>query len=135
MDRTIVSSCHSLRLIPLGRIKRFARLKSKVILLTLGEAEDAEAIPGSLKVAMTSDNGLIKTQITFERSNVSPLVADALEDYKALHLVATYVDENGRARVAGSPLWPLSLDYICEDGVFSVTLDGSDIRTHAFLAD
>lgn len=93
------------------------------------------AVPGSVKVSTTSDNGIIKKKITFERSDVSGSSADALEGYKVSRLIATYVDESGKRRVAGSPDWPLSLDYSIGDGVFSVTLQGEDTAPDAFLMD
>lgn len=135
MNRSTVSTCHSLKLIPLARLSRFAQIQSRVIILLLGEAIDAEAVPGTVKISTTTDNGKLKKKITFERSDVSEAVADLLEGYKVSRLVAVYVDESGKQRVAGSPDWPLSLDYTTEGGVFTVTLQGEDIRPDGFLAD
>lgn len=135
MNRSTVSTCHSLKIIPLSRLSRFARIQSRVIILLLGEAIDAEAVPGTVKISTTTDNGKLKKKITFERSDVSEAVADLLEVYKVSRLVAVYVDESGKQRVAGSPDWPLSLDYTTEGGVFTVTLQGEDIRPDGFLAD
>lgn len=135
MDRSTVSSCHSLKIIPLALLSRFARFGSRVSMMLLGEAIDAEAVPGSIKISTTTDNGKVKKKITFERSDVSAAVADRLDRFKVLRLVATYVDESGKRRVAGSPNWPLALDYITEGGVFSVNLQGEDVRPDAFLTD
>ena len=135
MNPSTVSTCHSLKLIPLARLSRFAQIQSRVIILLLGEAIDAEAVPGTVKISTTTDNGKLKKKITFERSDVSEAVADLLEGYKVSRLVAVYVDESGKQRVAGSPDWPLSLDYTTEGGVFTVTLQGEDIRPDGFLAD
>jgi len=66
---------------------------------------------------------------------VSESVADILEGYKVSRLVAVYIDESGKQRVAGSPDWPLTLDYTTEGGVFIVTLQGEDVRPDGFLAD
>ncbi len=60
------------------------------------------------------------------------ITADALGGYKVSRLIATYVDESGKRRVAGSPDWPLSLDYSIGDGVFSVTLQGEDTAPDRF---
>ncbi len=60
MTRSTVSSCHSLKIIPLSRVSRFARIKSRVVMLILGGEDDAVAVPGSVKVSTTSDNGIIK---------------------------------------------------------------------------
>lgn len=135
MNRSTVSSCHSLKLIPLVLLSRYARYGSKVTILLLDEAIDAKAVPGSVKISTVADNDKIKKTISFERSDVSDTSADRLERFKALRLVATYVDESGKQRIAGSPAWPLSLDYTTGDGVFSVTLQGEDIRPDGFLLD
>ncbi len=104
-------------------------------MLVLGGEDDALAVPGSIKVSSSSDGGILKKKITFERSDVSDKTADLLEGYKVSRLVATYVDESGKRRVAGSPDWPLTLDYNTGDGVFSVTLQGEDTAPDAFLLD
>lgn len=135
MNRSTVSTCHSLKIIPLARLSRFARIQSRVIIMLLGEAIDAEAVPGTVKISTTTDNGKLKKKITFERSDVSESVADILEGYKVSRLVAVYIDESGKQRVSGSPDWPLSLDYTTEGGVFIVTLQGEDVRPDGFLAD
>lgn len=135
MNRSTVSTCHSLKIIPLARLSRFARIQSRVIIMLLGEAIDAEAVPGTVKISTTTDNGKLKKKITFERSDVSESVADILEGYKVSRLVAVYIDESGKQRVSGSPDWPLSLEYTTEGGVFIVTLQGEDIRPDGFLAD
>ena len=135
MNRSTVSTCHSLKIIPLDRLSRFARIQSRVIIMLLGEAIDAEAVPGTVKISTTTDNGKLKKKITFERSDVSESVADILEGYKVSRLVAVYIDESGKQRVAGSPDWPLTLDYTTEGGVFIVTLQGEDVRPDGFLAD
>ena len=135
MPRNTISSCHSLRIIPISGLSQFARMKSRVIMSTIDGEEDAMAVPGSIKVSTSSDNGIIKKKITFERSDVSDGTADLLEEYKVSRLIATYVDESGKRRVAGSPDWPLSLDYSIGDGVFSVTLQGEDTAPDAFLMD
>lgn len=135
MDRFTISACHSLQLIPLGRVARFVRILSRVTMLLLGEAIDAVAVPGSIKMSTSSDKGKFKKKITFERSDVSESVTDMMERYKVMRLVATYVDESGKRRVCGSPDWPLTLDYTIEGGVFAVTLQGEDTKPDGFLVD
>lgn len=134
MDRSTVSTCHSLKIIPLSRLTRFARIKSRVVMMILGGADDAEAVPGSIKLSHSSEAGVVKKKITFERSDVSDITANLLDGYKVSRLIATYVDESGRQRVAGSPDFPLSLDYGTDGGVFTVTLQGEDTAPDAFLA-
>ncbi len=135
MDRSTVSACHSLKIIPISLLSRFARIRSKVVILMLGEPIDIKAVPGTIQISTADDEGKIKKKITFERSDVSDTTADLLEEYKVLRLVATYMDESGKMRVAGSPDWPLSLDYTIEGGVFSISLQGEDIHPDGFLVD
>ena len=135
MERLTVSVCHSLKIIPVARLTRFARYRSCVILITVGTPEDAAAVPGSIKISTTSDKGIIKKKITFDRSGVSDSAADILESYKCQRLVATYVDENGNTRVSGSPDFSLNLDYTTGNGVFAVTLSGEDTQPDGYLAD
>lgn len=135
MPRSTVSTCHSLKIIPLFRLTRFARIKSRVVMAVLGGADDAGEVPGSVKLSHSTDNGLVKKKITFERSDVSDVTADILDGYKVSRLIATYVDESGKRRVTGSPDYPLSLDYSTEGGVFSVILQGDDTVPDAFLAE
>lgn len=135
MNRYTVSTCHSLKLIPLARLSRFARVQSKVVVMMLGDAVESEAVPGTVKISSANENGKITKKITFERSDVSESTANILERLKVSRLVAVYVDESGKRRVCGSPDWPLSLEYTTEGGVFTVTLRGEDIRPDGFLAD
>lgn len=130
-----VSACHCLKIIPLSRIKKFARIKSRVIMRLSGNADDARAVPGTIRLSYTTENGVVKKKITFERSDVSETVADILDAYKVSRLIATYIDESGEHRVAGSPDYPLALDYVTEGGVFTVALQGEDTDQDAFLTD
>lgn len=134
MKQLTVSVIHSLKLIPADRLTAFARIHSRVILSTNGTPEDAEAVPGSIQISTTSDNGVIKKILTFERPGVSDRVADILESYKCRNLIAVYTDENGNNRVVGSPLYPLSLDYTTQNGVYVVTLSGEDTAQDGYLA-
>lgn len=135
MNRPTVSVCHSLKIIPVNRLTRYARIATRVAMVILGEPIDAETVPGTVKITTTTENGVIKKKISFERPGVSRSAAEALERLRASRLVATYVDESGNRRVSGSPDWPLSLDYTTEGGVFVVTLQGEDMRPDGFLAD
>lgn len=135
MDRFTISPSHTLKLIPLDRIVSYTRVHSRVMIDTLGEPDDAGAVPGSVKVSNMAEKGRNRKRITYERSDVSEIEATRLEGYKSKRLVATYTDESGRRRVVGSPDWPLTLDYTTEEGVFSVTLEGEDLRPDGFLVD
>lgn len=66
MEQLTVSVCHSLKIIPVVRLTRFARFRSRVILITVGTPDDAAAVPGSVKISTTADKGIIKKKITFD---------------------------------------------------------------------
>lgn len=100
----------------------------------LSGAEIAEAIPGTVTVATEAENGVIQKKITFSRSGISENTANQLQRYRISRLVALYVDEAGNRRVCGSPTYPLSLDYMTEDGAYTVTLQGEDLFLDGFLA-
>lgn len=136
MPQTTISTCHSLRLIPVTDLLRFARLRSRISMITVSDPVSMGAIPGSVKISTTSEeNGIIKKKISFERSGVNASSAEFLESYKCQRIVAVYVDESGNKRVCGSPDHPLALDYVTGNGVFSVTLQGEDTRIDGFLTD
>ena len=59
MGQLTVSVCHSLKIIPVTRFTRFARFHSRVIMITTGTSDDADAVPGTIKISTTSDNGII----------------------------------------------------------------------------
>lgn len=135
MSRSVVSECHCLQIVPLSRIISFARIQSRVHMMLMGEPVDMKEVPGTLKVTPSGDKGGIKKKITFERSDVSDITADVLEGFRFSRFIAIYVDESGMKRVAGSPDWPLSLEYTSADGVFSVSIQGEDVHADGFLAD
>lgn len=135
MGRYTVSTCHSLKLIPVDKILRFGWAQSRVIMILPGEPSDVKAVPGTIKVSATTENGKIRKKINFSISEVSDMTAGMLECYKASLLVAVYTDESGNRRVSGSPDYPLSLDYTTEGGVFNVTLEGEDLHPDGFLTD
>lgn len=63
MDRSTVSTCHSLKIIPLSRLTRFARIKSRVVMMILGGADDAEAVPGSIKLSHSYEAGVVQKKL------------------------------------------------------------------------
>lgn len=128
-----VSAAHSLRLVPVERLSKFARINSGVKLVCLRQPDEAEAIPGSIRITATEEDGKIKKSITYKRRTVDRVTANLLESYRFMRLVAIYVDETGNKRVAGSPDYPLKFSYTSGDGVFTCTLEGEDLTTDPFL--
>jgi len=103
------------------------------VILVLGEPDDAKEVPGSVKVSTSEDNGVTKKKITFDRKGVSSIETDRLNGYKSTRVIATYIDENGNRRVAGSPNYPLTLNYSITGGAYSCVLEGEDTTPDAFL--
>lgn len=89
MNRSTVSVCHCLKLIPISRVTKFVRIRSRVVIETLGAPDDAGAVPGTVTASHTSENGLVKKKIAFERSDVSEKTANLLEAYRSSRLIAT----------------------------------------------
>ncbi len=133
MNRSVVSACHDLKIIPVSRIIRFVRIQTGVRMMILGDPVDAKEVPGTLRVSSTQENGVIKKKITFERSGISEVAADLLEVFRFSRFIVTYIDETGKRRACGSPEWPLSLEYVQEGGVFSVTVQGKDVLQDGFF--
>lgn len=97
--------------------------------------EDARAVPGSIEVNPSANDGIFTKNITYLRADVSPEVSENLEAMRNSRLIAIYVDETGSLRVCGSPDYPLTLDYFNKGGVFHVILSGKDTVGDAFLVE
>ena len=133
MNTMTLSGCHTLELIPIDLLTRFARVGSRVLIQVLGTPYHVDEVPGTVKVSSSSENGVIKKKITFERVCTKALDVDILSAYKSARLIATYRDEKGNRRVSGSPNYPLSLNFTIGEGVFSCELEGEDTEPDAFL--
>ena len=135
MARSTISCCHSLKMIPLSRIMRFARIGQEVWIKQLPDRDPLGEIPGTVKVSTEAEDGIVKKTITFEMSDVSVKRVANIHKYKFSLIVATYVDESGNVRVCGSPDYPLAFDYTISEGVISGKLTGEDTEVDAFIAD
>lgn len=128
-----VSVAHSLRLLPIERLSKFARIKSGVKMVCLRQPDKADAIPGSIQITATEEDGKIKKNITYKRRSLDRKTADLLESYRFMRLVAIYTDETGNKRVAGSPDYPLKFSYTSGDGVFTCKLEGEGDTIDPFI--
>lgn len=128
-----VSAAHSLQLVPINRLSKFAQIQAGVMLVYLAQPDNAEAIPGSIRITTNSESGVIKKTITYKRRTVDRETANLLEGYKVTRLVAVYTDETGNKRVAGSPDYPLKFSYTSGDGVFTCKLEGEGITIDPFI--
>lgn len=128
-----VSTVHSLQLVPIDRLSRFAQVKAGVMLLYLQQPDDADAIPGSIRITANEEEGKIKKSITYKRRAVDRMTANLLESYRVMRLIAIYTDETGNKRVAGSPNYPLKFSYTSGDGVFTCKLEGEGLTIDPFI--
>ncbi|WP_290455591.1 hypothetical protein [Paramuribaculum intestinale] len=128
-----VSAAHSLQLVPIDRLSKFAQIKTGVMLVYLSQPDNANAIPGSIRITTSIEGGVIKKSITYKRRTVDRTTANLLEGYKVTRLVAVYTDETGNKRVAGSPDYPLKFSYTSSDGVFTCKLEGESLTIDPFL--
>lgn len=128
-----VSAAHSLQLVPINRLSKYAQIKAGVMLVFLEQPDEAEAIPGSIRITTTSEDGVIKKSITYKRRTVDRATANLLEGYKVTRLVAIYTDETGNQRVTGSPDYPLKFSYTSGDGVFTCKLEGEGDTIDPFI--
>lgn len=128
-----VSAAHSLQLVPINRLSKFAQVKAGVMLVYLQEPDEADAIPGSIRITTSEEEGKIKKSITYKRRTVDRVTANLLEGYRVTRLVAVYTDETGNKRVAGSPDYPLKFSYTSGDGVFTCKLEGEGDTIDPFI--
>lgn len=133
MANLTVSVAHSLQLVPINRVARFAQTHSGVKLGLFRHPDPVEATPGSIKVSTSGEDGIYKKSIDYKVSTVDRSTANLLERYAAMRLVAIYTDETGSPRVAGSPDHPLTLTYTSGEGVFSCKLEGESDTIDPFL--
>jgi hypothetical protein len=133
MSKYTVSASHSLKIMPINKISRFARLGSRIKMVALSSAIDVKAIPGSIAMTATEEDGIITKKITFSRSNISADDIDTLERYTVMRLIAFYTDERGSERVCGSPDYPLTFSYTLNGGIIECTLTGKDTKSDAFI--
>lgn len=131
--KSTVSVCHGLELVPIELITRFARIGGEVLIKLNADTVKVPAIPGSLLVTSTTDNGVVGKRIEYGQIEDSPETIEALERLAQTRVVATYIDPRGHRRVCGSPDYPLRLTYQCQDGVIKVMVEGSDTRVDAFI--
>ena len=103
------------------------------MLLYLQQPDDADAIPGSIRITANEEEGKIKKSITYKRRAVDRMTANLLESYRVMRLIAIYTDETGNKRVAGSPNNPLKFSYTSGDGVFTCKLEGEGLTIDPFI--
>lgn len=67
MGNLNVSAAHSLQLVPIDRLANFGQFRTSALLVFLGQPDDAEAIPGSIRVTLTDEEGKFKRAFNNKR--------------------------------------------------------------------
>lgn len=71
-----VSAAHSLQLVPIDRLSKFAQIKTGVMLVYLSQPDNANAIPGSIRITTSIEGGSHGAVITLlGTSGTAPTVA------------------------------------------------------------
>lgn len=126
MNQTVTSVCHDLRILPVSDCRRYARIGSEAKLVVLSSDFFEMGIPGTIKVTEKQSGEIWRKTITFDVRNAGSGVLTLLEQLRVIPLMAFYIDGHHLQKVSGSPDYPLTLKYKPGDGIYSVTLTGSD---------
>ena len=126
MKQTVISVAHCLVLWPVNNVLTFSVLTNGVSMDTKGKGYELEITPGSLTVSDKVDtSGIYTKKYSFkvprpDSAKTAQLRLLASSGY----YIATYTDETGQQRVAGSKDWPLSLSVEYSGGLLQCTLQG-----------
>ena len=126
MKQTVISVAHCLVLWPVNDVLTFSELSNGVSMKTKGRGYDLGITPGSLTVSDKPDaKGIYSKKYTFKIPRPSAMVRAKIRLLATSGMyVATYIDDTGEQRVAGSKNYPLSLSYEYSAGVLLCTLKG-----------
>lgn len=133
MPRKLISSAHSLQLIPVYNIIHFGVVRSKVLIRSIGTPDILMVVPGTLRPGDSRNEDVYTKKHTFKLAGVSQNKTLFLENLKATPFVALYVDETGNTRVSGSPDYPLAFSFEISGGLYNCTLSGTGVDVDAFL--
>lgn len=131
----LVSGAHSLRVIACGKIFSMGVLHGEAHLLTIDRGIELKAVPGSVQPTDTAEEGLYHKLIAFRLGQVSRQRTLLLESLTAEDLVAIYVDEHGRNRVAGSLEWPMRFTFSITGGLYECQLECRGLEATPYLAE
>lgn len=131
----LVSGAHSLRVVPCGKIFSMGIVHGEAHLLTIDRGIELKAVPGSVQPTDSAEEGLYHKLIAFRLGQVSQARTLLLESLTAEDLVAIYVDEHGRNRVAGSLEWPMRFTFSVAGGLYECQLECRGLEVTPYLAD
>lgn len=130
---TPLTIAHNLRVLPVGAFSRFAIIDARAYVRATSPWELLNVSPGSVEVAETADETTREHTITCRIADDGPQTADMLARLAGDFLVACYDDEHHRARICGSPDYPLKLTYRAENGVYTLEFRGKDLQTNPYF--
>ncbi len=131
----IVSGAHSLRLLDARKIFSFGILQGSAYILTTDLGIEMKTVPGSVQSTDTAEEGLYHKLIAFRMGQVSQERTQLLESLTADDIVAIYVDEHGRNRVAGNLDWPMHFTFSIAGGLYECQLECRGLEPNPYLMD
>lgn len=131
----IVSGAHSLRVLDVTKIFSFGVLQGGAHILTLNEGIELEAVPGSIQPSDTYDEGLFHKVIAFRIGQVSQQRTQLLQSLTADQIIAIYVDEFWKNRVAGCLDWPMTFTFSISGGLYECQLECRGMEPNPYLMD
>ena len=131
----LVSGAHSLRLLNAKKIFSFGILHGGAYILTADLGIEMKAVPGSIQPTDTAEEGLYHKLIAFRLGQVSRERTELLKSLTADDIVAIYVDEHGRNRVAGTLDWPMRFTFSIAGGLYECQLECSGVEPNLYLMD
>lgn len=127
MSTKTTSSPCQLRLIPAAKVVRYAVIHQNVrIEFYSADVIDIPLTPGSFTLSDQPVEGAVVYQKrhTFRVPSSGLTQQQQLQELVHTPLVALYLDEKGRQKVSGEPLYPLTLSFQPSGGTYSCTLAG-----------
>ena len=125
-NKTTSSPCR-LRLIPAAKVARFAVIHQNAhVEFYSSDVIDIPLTPGTFKISDSPAEGagIYQKRHTFRVPSSGLTQQQQLQELAHTPLVALYLDEKGRQKVSGEPLYPLTLSVQPSGGTYSCTLAG-----------
>lgn len=129
----IVSGAHSLRVLDATQVVSLGVLQGGAYMLSLDLGVELDAVPGSVNPSDTAEDGLFHKLIAFRMGQVSQERTELLQSLSATRIIAIYVDEHGKNRVAGSLDWPMTLTYSIASGLYECQLESRGLEPNPYL--
>ncbi len=131
----IVSGAHSLRVLDASKVFSMGVLQGGVYMLSFDLGIELDAVPGTVVPSDTAEDGLFHKLIAFRLGQVSQSRTELLQALSAIQIIAIYVDEHGKNRVAGSLDWPMVLTYSIAGGLYECQLECRGLEPNPYLKE